>query len=191
MKRVFLFTVVVLLFAAHLVAQSEVDQDYIDLLKKRVEVAQKKFDWVDAGHKIGAKNMTAWLRAESRIALATSETALYRQTGERENLLAALERRREAANDLVQAVQASYKMGTIPLTQLADAELALAEAEYELKKAKREPVHVQGKTVEQWQELFHYCVTKGYKSENESIRTTSQQVIDALTKLAELENSEK
>ena len=159
-----------------------VDQDYIDLLKKRVEVARIKFEEIDAAYNAGAQGGTALRQAESRIALATAEAGLYRQTGERENLLAALERKRKAAEFAVDAAKAGRQAGTIPNSLFLDAELALAEAEYELKQAQQgagdgaqqgagdgaqqragdgaqrspriPPLLFQGKTFKQWVELL-------------------------------------
>ena len=133
------FALLCCVFVAKTFAQ---DQDYIDLLKKRVAVAKVKFMEVDAASKMGMPSGSAPKNAESRIALATAEAALYQHIGDRENLLAALERKREAAKSLVQATNAMYQAGTGSYTQFAEAELALAEAEYELKKTQRDPVTV-------------------------------------------------
>jgi len=148
MKRIAVTSLLAVLFIAVQTTAQEpgvsasglsLDQDYIDLLKKRVEVARIKFEEIDALHKVGAPRGSALRQAEARIALATAEAGLYRQTGERENLLAALERKREAAEHSLSAANAGYQSGTVSLSLLLDAQLALAEAEYELKKAKTSP----------------------------------------------------
>jgi len=111
------------------------DQDYIDLLKKRIDVARQKFEEIDAAYKAGQPGGSVTRHSEARIALATAEAGLYRLTGERDLLLAALERKREAAELAVSAAEAAHQAGTVVRSLLLEAELALAEAKYELKKA--------------------------------------------------------
>ena len=169
MKRIAVTSLLAVLFIAVQTTAQEpgasapgvsLDQDYLDLLKKRVEVTRIKFKEADAAYKAGHPSGTALWQAESRIALATAEAGLYRQTGERENLLAALERKREATEDTVHIAKAGYQAGTGPYSLPAEAELSLVEAEYELKKAKTPPPALarqflfQGKTFEQWVELL-------------------------------------
>jgi hypothetical protein len=192
MKKAFLFVVVVLLFAGafvhvRLVAQTPkelpkepvtkspdvqanaVDQDYLALLNKRVEVARKKFEIIEAKYKIGGPGTTSFDLAKAIMELAEKEVEFFKATGERENLLAAIERKRDGARLLFESLQAAYQNGVMPYDQVPDAELALAEAEYELKKALKEdtrglhrstgsvpgslkPLLFQGKTFEQWVE---------------------------------------
>ena len=164
--------------------------DYIELLKKRVEVANAKFEEADAAYHSGSG--PASRQAESRIALATAEIALYRQTGDYKNLLAALERKREAAEHLLLAFKAAYESGSVSHTQCAEAELELAEAEYELKKTQKAldeimhrvdsrrpvlaevmevpdqnkmPLLVQGKTFAQWREVFQTELDTKFRTE--------------------------
>ena len=118
-------------------SRDEVNQDYIDLLKKRVEIAQRKFEQTEARFMAGAPDGRATNLLKAKIEHTEMVIALYRQTGEREKLLAALEQKMKEAKELSRAAEASVQSGTMGHDDLNEAELALAEAEYEFKKAKK------------------------------------------------------
>ena len=116
---------------------SSLDLDYIELLKKRVEVAKTKFERIEKLSQIGAREGSVSNILKARIELADREIELYRQTGEREKLLATLEQKKEAAVELLSAVRVAFELANARIDDVLEAELVLAEAEFALKQAQK------------------------------------------------------
>jgi hypothetical protein len=112
------------------------DDNIILLLKKRVEVAEMRTAESDATMTAGG-NLAE--NARVHIALAKAKIALFRQTGEREQLLEALEYQLTETKKLRLAVKASYGAAIKGVTKsvLMEAELSEFEAELELKNEKQ------------------------------------------------------
>ncbi len=114
-------------------ASNEIDPDYRALLEKRVEIARVKYDMFKAMSQAGHPKGTAIAYMSAELALRSAEIGLYRYTGEKEKLLAAAEGKVNVAQQALQGVKAGFESGSMGYPDLGEAELALAEAEYELK----------------------------------------------------------
>ncbi len=101
---------------------------------RHIEITPRLPDYVDAAHRSGSPAGTVVRQAEVRAELAAAEIELYRHTGERDKLTAALESRVEARKNKLQAVTAGYEVGTASRGELCDAENQLLDAMLEQKR---------------------------------------------------------
>jgi len=114
------------------------DPDYVKLLQKRAEVAKAKTHLIETKVTMGGQGGNTQNLYLSQIAQAEAEASLYRYTGDRENFLVALTQKADTAKQLVNVITSTYNSGLAQVTDVQDAELTLAEAEFELAKVKKE-----------------------------------------------------
>jgi hypothetical protein len=145
MKKTCLFCICVAigissLFAVWNVAEEpqSVDPDYAALLNLRLDVAQEKFKFVEAASQSGGRGGSHEHFCNAKIAVANAQVVLYRYTGKQKELIAALEEKLKSAKSKQEGLKAVLDMGVnSKYNDFLDSKIEIAEAEYELKKAKK------------------------------------------------------
>ncbi|MDR0610304.1 MAG: tetratricopeptide repeat protein [Planctomycetaceae bacterium] len=143
MKKVFLLSVSILLFSFvfvpfYLSAQQNQDiapdPECTVLLKRRVELKEEKLKKIEDAYRSGICRYFDYNVAKT--AVVDAKIVLYRYTGERKELMTTLEEKLNWSKEQYRAVEAVYKVGATLSDQLIDAELAMIDAELELKQEK-------------------------------------------------------
>ncbi len=124
--------------AAPTPTETKIDPEELQLLKLKVDHAKKVAEITQHAYEIGAKGGTSWDYWFTQAALAGAEANLYRSARDRANHIDALARKTDAAKKLVDATTNGFNAGAVQVTALLEAQQTLAEAEFELKKAKDE-----------------------------------------------------
>lgn len=93
-------------------------------------------DSIDAARQGGFPEGSALRHADVHAELAATEIELYRYTGEREKLLAALDAKVEALTNKLHSVNAGRQAGTIKLEILCETETQLLDALLERKRTR-------------------------------------------------------
>ncbi|MDR3232308.1 MAG: hypothetical protein LBT46_01340 [Planctomycetaceae bacterium] len=150
-KTIFRTVLVALFFTAFAVfspaARSETgevtaDPDYIALLQKRLAAAEKKAQFVNTKASIGGVGGSVADVRNAGINVAAAKSALYQAAGETKKHIEALEEKLKLCKERT-AVWGAVREAGSPNNDFnadVDAQLAVDEAEYELKQAKKKPV---------------------------------------------------
>jgi len=114
------------------------DYNERELLEMKVEcyrnIAKYTDDSAAVGDPLRGKSSDV---AEAYANLATAEIELYRFTGDRDKLLAAMDAKIEALTNKLRAVKNAYDLGTCTSTNLREAEIQLIDALLERKQMER------------------------------------------------------
>ncbi|MDR1269945.1 MAG: hypothetical protein LBK82_10500, partial [Planctomycetaceae bacterium] len=147
--RTLTFTTIFLFFVAFVraIESDHFSEDDIALLKKRLEVAKANAEDSDIMYKAGnAQFGSALDNARANLDFTKAKINLYRATGEKIQLINALEEQLKWANYFHAAVKAKFSVGGMQPKELREAALVVYEVELELKKAKQEKTNQ--KTIE-------------------------------------------
>jgi hypothetical protein len=111
------------------------DPDYIKLLERRVELYERIAKDIDVAASISA--VTASELFNSKIAFANAKAKLFYYKGESEKWIATLEEKLKAVKYIQQSVDARVKAGNGTSVNAYEAQILVAEIEFELKAAKK------------------------------------------------------
>ncbi|MDR3109043.1 MAG: hypothetical protein LBU65_05060 [Planctomycetaceae bacterium] len=112
----------------------------LNLLQKRVEAAKIKYDETEADSKNGTGSAES--QAKARIALSDAEIPLYRFIGDKTKLIRAAKYKVDAAGYLVRGSRNAFEAGKTRYSDVANAELILADASKELIALEQRPLGV-------------------------------------------------
>jgi len=136
------------LFCVHLVAQPEKpapvslldpkisDQSERELLELKVVSHRKLVDNIAAYAQAGDPRGRASQLTEVHAGLYTAEIELYRHTGERDKLLAAMQSKVDVLREKLRAVMVGYELNTVPLDVVGTTEIQLLDALLEQKRVR-------------------------------------------------------
>lgn len=114
----------------------------IELMQMGVQVARKKLEHVEKLVQMGHQQGTATAMYTARADFAEKEAGLYRALNDYENLLEALNRKHEAQIELRRVQQKGFEAGVIHQHEVAVAEQAVLETEYELEQVANRPLPI-------------------------------------------------
>ncbi len=124
-------------YSAAVEKNEQKDPEKLAALSKNLDESRRNYLDVRAKYVAGQKGGTTGDHADAQLKLTDAEVALYRFTGEKDRLLAALQTRVDAARERAKWSVTAVKAGLKPASDTSEAEKKHVDAEAELKSAQK------------------------------------------------------